>query len=228
MPTSASKSKLINSELAEFSFDIIQTYTLCNSFYRTLKVLNVMCAHNTKKSKKTTLRTVRLSQELDDILQNISAERHISLNTLVALILTKFVEWDRFAEEFDLVSIQRKILRSIMEGTAENKLESIATKYGSELPREGMMFWFKEVNQGTFVSGLSNIFKYGNLAKLQVDTKNGEHLMVAQHDLGLAGSKFLKNFISAASTSTLGQIPEFDLTPNSILIKLPTRTITNS
>jgi hypothetical protein len=176
---------------------------------------------NTKKNKKTTLRTVRLSQELDDALRKIASEKRISLNTLVALIFTKFVEWDRLAEEFDLVSIQRKILCSIMDATDEDKLEQIAKKYGSELPKEGMMFWFKEVNQDAFLSGLSNIFKYGNLAKLEVDERKGNRVMVAQHDLGSAGSKFLRNFINAAAISTIGQAPEFEVTPNSILVKIP-------
>jgi hypothetical protein len=180
-----------------------------------------MWSQNTgKKKKKTTLRTVRLSQELDDTLRKIASERGISLNTLVAFILTKFVEWDKLAEEFDLVSIQRKILRSLIDATDEDKLQQTAAKYGSELPREGIMFWFKQVNRETFLAGLSNIFRYGNLAKLEVDASKGEDVLVAQHDLGLAGSKFLKNFITAASTSTIGQTPEFELTPDSILIKL--------
>jgi hypothetical protein len=175
---------------------------------------------NTKK-KKTTLRTVRLTEELDDSLRKIASEKRITLNTLVSLILSKYVEWDRLAEEFDLVSIQRKILRAIMESTDEDKLASIASRYGSELPKEGMMFWFKEVNLETFIRGMSNIFRYGNLAKLEVEAKKNEQIMVAQHDLGWAGSEFLRNFISAASTSSIVQVPEFELTPNSILIKLP-------
>jgi hypothetical protein len=56
--------------------------------------------------------------------------------------------------------------------------------------------------------------------KLEVESKRGGLVMVAHHDLGLAGSKFLRNFIEAASTSTIDETLEFELTPNSILIKL--------
>jgi hypothetical protein len=174
-----------------------------------------------KKKKKTTLRTLRLTEELDELLAKIASEKHTTLNALVTSVLTRYVEWDRFSEDFDLVSIQRQVLRSILEATIDERLSRIATKYGSDIPKEGVMYWFKELDQETFVAGLSNIFRYGRLAHLQVDTKHGERIMVARHGLGPAGSKFLKEFIGAAALSILGKTPDFELTADTILIRLP-------
>jgi hypothetical protein len=48
-----------------------------------------------KENKKTVLRTIRLSKELDDLLQKDADSKRISVGTLLAIILTRYSQWDR-------------------------------------------------------------------------------------------------------------------------------------
>jgi predicted HicB family RNase H-like nuclease len=53
--------------------------------------------------EQTTLRTVRIPQELDDALETISKERGLSVNSFVSMLLKKYVQWDKYAERFGYI-----------------------------------------------------------------------------------------------------------------------------
>lgn len=117
-----------------------------------------------KKKRKTILRTVRISEEVDQLLQKTALEKQVSLNTLISNVLIQYIDWGRFTDKFGIVSIQREILRSMIEALNDEQLENIARKLGSTLPKEAMIFWFKQVNASSFLSAVSNIFRYGKIA----------------------------------------------------------------
>ena len=76
----------------------------------------------TKSEQTTTLRTIRIPQELDNALKSISKERGISVNTFVSMLLKKYVEWDKYADRFGYISLTRESLRRILQATDDNKL----------------------------------------------------------------------------------------------------------
>lgn len=76
----------------------------------------------TKSEQTTTLRTIRIPQELDNALKSISKERGISVNTFVSMLLKKYVEWDKYADRFGYVTLTRESLRRILQATDDNKL----------------------------------------------------------------------------------------------------------
>ena len=100
----------------------------------------------TKKREQTTLRTVRIPQELDNALETISKERGLSVNSLVSMLLKKYVEWDKYADRFGYITLTRESLRRILNATDDNKLIESAQDYGSTVPKEFLMFWFKKLN----------------------------------------------------------------------------------
>jgi hypothetical protein len=53
--------------------------------------------------KKTLLRTIRITHELEDILQRDAKFKRISVNALISSIMTKYAEWDRYRERFDAI-----------------------------------------------------------------------------------------------------------------------------
>ncbi len=174
-----------------------------------------------KKKRKTILRTVRISEEVDQLLQKTALEKQVSLNTLISNVLIQYIDWGRFTDKFGIVSIQREILRSMIEALNDEQLENIARKLGSTLPKEAMIFWFKQVNASSFLSAVSNIFRYGKIAELEEEfDEKGKHILVARHELGKKGSKFLSIFIEEAAKSAIGTPPEIETTENSLMIKL--------
>ncbi len=66
--------------------------------------------------KKTVLRSIRIPEELEEIIAKDAEAKGLSVNALVASILTKYSQWDRYADKFGLVTITRVGLRSMIEG----------------------------------------------------------------------------------------------------------------
>lgn len=97
-------------------------------------------------NRNTTLRTVRLTRDLDNLLLRDAKAKRMSVNSLMTAIITKYTEWDRHAEKFGFVSLTRDGLRLILEAVDDNKLSQIGKLHGKSTNREFMMFWFKKIN----------------------------------------------------------------------------------
>jgi hypothetical protein len=97
-----------------------------------------------KENKKTVLRTIRLSKELDDLLQKDADSKRISVGTLLAIILTRYSQWDRYAEKFDMITLRQETIKAILETTEDEALIRKARELGAKVPKEFLMFWFKK------------------------------------------------------------------------------------
>ena len=73
----------------------------------------------TKENKKSALRTIRLSKGLDELLQKDANARRISIGALISAILTKYSEWDRYMEKFDMITLRQEAISAILEATED-------------------------------------------------------------------------------------------------------------
>jgi hypothetical protein len=80
--------------------------------------------------KKTVLRTIRISKELDEALQKDARKEGLALNSLLSMALAKHVEFERFAQEFRIISVSRELFRVILESIDDKKLEGDEGDHG--------------------------------------------------------------------------------------------------
>jgi hypothetical protein len=170
------------------------------------------------KRKKTVLRTVRLNQELDSILRDDAEESNLAVNGLINRIMAKYVEWDRHTEKFGFISFARQTFKSILEEVDEHKLEEIATNVGSSALKAVALFWFKELNAETLLKTISNYCKYSGLGVSEVKVEGAQCTITFHHDLGRKYSIYLKNAISQFVKTTLGVLPETEITHDMLLV----------
>jgi len=170
------------------------------------------------KRKKTVLRTVRLNQELDSILRDDAKESNLTVNGLINRIMTKYIDWDRYAERFGFVSFARQTFKSILEEVDECKVEQIATNTASPILEAVTLFWFKKLNAETLVKTISNYCKYSGLAASEIKVDGAQCAMTFHHDLGRKYSIYLKNAISQFVKTTLGLVPKIEITHDMVLV----------
>src|SRR5438093_13012120 len=99
-----------------------------------------------KENKKTVLRTIRLSKELDELLQNDANSKRISVGAMLSNILTKYSEWDRYADKFAIISLRHQTIRAMLEATDDDAVIIKAREIGDKIPREFIMCWFKRTD----------------------------------------------------------------------------------
>ena len=109
-----------------------------------------MCAEN----RKTVLRTIRLSKGLDELLKKDADSKRITVGALISTILTKYSQWDRYTERFDMITFRQETLKAILEATDDNVLIKKAREIGMKVPKEFLMFWFKKADLKTYLQYL--------------------------------------------------------------------------
>ena len=164
-----------------------------------------------RSTKKSILRTYRMTKDLDEILQKDAKFKKITPNALVAAIFTKYAEWDRFVEKFGFVSISRLFVERILESSSDEVIEKIGKELGKRLPGELSQFWFKRVDVDSLLALMSLYCTYGGAGQYELETDGKNYTAMARHDLGERWSLFVKNLMKEAFISSLNIVPEFQI-----------------
>ena len=77
----------------------------------------------------------------------------MSVNSLITTMITKYAEWDRYAEKFGFVSLTYDSLKLILETSDDNKITQIGKDLSERTIREFLMFWFKRIDIESFLEG---------------------------------------------------------------------------
>jgi len=188
-----------------------------------LKVCNIVVQFGVKvlkaKTKKSLLRTVRITPELDEILQKDAQAKRVSVNALLTTILTKYAEWDRYTERFGYMTISKDLFTSVLGAADDAKLTQAALELGQRLPKEVILFFFRELNVDTFLAYMTLTCKYGNIAENEVETHGRNYTVTIHHDLGEKWSNYLSSFIGQTMKNQLGITPQFDVIKNSFVTR---------
>jgi len=173
-----------------------------------------------KENKKTVLRTIRLSEELDELLQDDANSKRISVGAMLSNILTKYSEWDRYAEKFAMISLRQETIRAILEATDDDTLIIKAREIGAKIPREFLMFWFKRTDLESYIRYIELLCNYGNFARFELKTDGRTYLITLLHDMGQKWSLFLRYVMEEGIMTSVGTMPRFEVNRGSLIIKI--------
>lgn len=195
----------------------MRTFAKESKYYNVIHC--VLTSMHGKVKQKTTTRTLRISKDLDNLLEKDSNDRRVSTNSLISSILTKYAEWDRYTEKIGFISLPRDGFKLIIKSMDEQKIKELAEEVGSRQAQELLMFWFKKMTLDGFLDGLSLFCRYGGIAKCEIETSGGECIIALHHEVGKKWSIFLGCLMTQGMKSTLNIIPKFDVTENSVAFR---------
>ena len=173
---------------------------------------------------KTLIRSVRITKELDDILQNDAKAKRIGINSLIGTILTKYVEMDRYNERYDTITIKQESFSSIIQVVEDNQLAQVAKEIGSLIPKQFLLFWFKKTDLETYLRYLSLVCKYNGFGEYEIDIDEARtyYTITIIHNMGQKWSSFLKNWLEQGMKITTGILPKTDITKNTVVVRFRT------
>jgi hypothetical protein len=166
------------------------------------------------------LRSIRLEKYLELSLQKEAQNRGVSANSLISSILEKFDKWDRIAEKFNVITIPEESFKKILDSPSEDTITRTAAELGEWLPRQVMLFWFKDVSQESFKKYLSMLCHHQNLMEYEMDVVGKQETVITvRHGLGRKWSLWLENYLGRAINSNFGIVPEVESSQNSLTIR---------
>ena len=173
------------------------------------------------KENKTVLKTIRMTDKHEHILQNEAKTRKVNIGTLLSSLVTKYAEWDRFTEKYGFISMPREFLKLIIELIDIDKLKEGSKRYyGKSGPIEFLTFRSKRINLESVLEHISSACKYAGSADLDIGRDGKEHVITIHHGLGPKWSEILA-FIWADGLikNTLAISPRCEINNNSLVIR---------
>jgi hypothetical protein len=177
-----------------------------------------------KARYKTKLRTIRLPITIDAALEEEAANRGTTMNSFVVSILERYEEWDRLAEKFRFIGFPMQMVRdqfSLIKDQAA--MELMARHFGAMVPKEMMLFWFKEVSLESFLRYLSLQSKFQGYAEYETSHHGEKIVIVAKHQLGPNWSIWLGAYLEEAIRSNLEVAPRVEFSDNTVKIEFERR-----
>jgi hypothetical protein len=170
-------------------------------------------------ARQTVMRSVRISQELDDVLRRDAESMGISFSALVTEIFTKYSEWDRLANKFGMVALPRGAFRGMWEVIGKEKAAGMGREAGSRTATESASFWFKKLNTQTFLKLMELFDKYTKSFEYEVESRDGrDYTITIHHEINEAYSTFLVNWFESAIKAFVGVTPSIKVSLNSLVI----------
>ncbi len=170
---------------------------------------------------RTLIRSIRITKELDNILQKDAKAKRISLNALIGSIMTKYAEMDRYDERYDTITLKQESFSSILQLIEDDKLAEVAGKLGSLIPKQFLFFWFKKADLETFLRYLSLVCRYNGFGEYEVDIDDAgrTYTITLIHNMGEKWSVFLRNWLEQGMKTTAGIIPKIDISKNTLVAR---------
>jgi hypothetical protein len=172
-----------------------------------------------QKSRKTRLRTFRVEEELDALLQKDAKSKGISVNSLLSIILTKYAEWDRYVEKFSVITMKKESFKTLLSAIDDDRVTDISQELGDKVPSQFVFFWFKKNTLENYLKYISLICKHGGFAQYEIEEEGREYTITLIHELGEKWSNFLANWMKSGMKSTIGVVPRIDVTQNSVIAR---------
>ena len=159
-----------------------------------------------------------MPREMAQIIRKDAESRGLSVNALTLRILTRYTEWDRFTQKIGFVSMQREMLRAIIDGTGQETLDMIAKGLAGSF-KESILLWFKEINEKTFFDFFRIASYYSGLVEYDLKSDGKNFTITLHHQLGEKWSKAYQHFAVEMFKTCLGVDPIVEIGKSHAVIR---------
>jgi len=146
--------------------------------------------------KNTSIISVRVSGDVKEKLAVESEMNSTTLNTLTSQILTKHVEWDRFAEQMGFVFLTKQFLRTILDHIDDKTITTIAVSTCRGAMRDAILFLKGEITITSFLQAVDLWFGASHMPFRHI-VKEGADRYIIQHELGNKWSIYIVTVINS-------------------------------
>jgi hypothetical protein len=150
------------------------------------------------KSKKTIIRSFRISEESFNVLEEEAALLNVSINTLVDQIIGVHTSYERFMKKFGMMRMARSTFRSLLEISPEDRVAQAARQHMKEMGKIAIIAKYGELNLTSLLNALFLMMTYGGWGEfLETESSRYRRVITLTHSMGQNGSIYLSSFVKA-------------------------------
>ena len=144
--------------------------------------------HHPKIKEQTDTISYRLPLKLLESLETEAREKKVSQNVLVKQILTKYVEWERFAQKMGIIPVPQKILESLGGEMSHHEILKIIDVLFATI-KDSVMFMKGGYDLRRTIETLEDYMRSSGMESDH--RKEGDvHHFIIQHKMGIQWSIF--------------------------------------
>ena len=144
--------------------------------------------HHSKIKEQTDTISYRLPLKLLESLETEAREKKVSQNVLVKQILTKYVEWERFAQKMGIIPVPQKILESLGGEMSHHEILKIIDVLFATI-KDSVMFMKGGYDLRRTIETLEDYMRSSGMESDH--RKEGDvHHFIIQHKMGIQWSIF--------------------------------------
>jgi hypothetical protein len=171
-------------------------------------------------------KTFRIKRPVISRIEADAEKEGISTNALVNNILTRYVDWDRVANEIGFVSLAPNMIHGLLAVSTEDQMGKAGDNIGkNSCFKDLSLHYFQKYDSKTFMKLALLLQKYGNNYKVQGETNhNGGSDLSFYHDLGKKWSSLIGTMLHY-ELNRIGMQHTFEISDNAVVFRFPNNKV---
>ena len=149
---------------------------------------------------KTESQSFRVDERVLNNLKEEAKRDNVTLSSLVNQILTKYVDYGRFANRMNALSLARKTFASILNAASEEDIVRVAEIEGRSSPVAFITSMNGHMNVENVVGFVKDLSEHANLFEYS-EISHSPPTFTLVHELGVKWSLFLAYYLTEAFKS---------------------------
>ncbi len=172
-----------------------------------------------ERKPPTSIRSIRMPDDLIVELEKESEFQHISVNTLVNTIIFRYLEWERYAEKFGFIGLSRETFRAMISNMDEAELSTLAKSVSFSKLKEFAFFSWNINGPKSVLEFIKKFCRYARYGEWEIRQDGPFYRASFLHRMGPKVSYFLCELYSDLLISVAGLNPEVEILENEFIIK---------
>lgn len=176
---------------------------------------------NSSNKNPTQTKSFRLDADVLESLEIESARRGTSVNSLTNQILRKWVNFDRFLQDFGTLTLSVHDFIRIINSFDDETLRSLAMESGKRFPKDLILFTGQKNDLRTCVKFVETIIcDYMRWANYHSTPGENELVITLRHNYGSKWSIALESMLTTMFETNASLVPKFTVTDSMVLMTL--------
>ncbi|HYB04169.1 MAG TPA: hypothetical protein VED17_06895 [Nitrososphaerales archaeon] len=167
----------------------------------------------------TQTKSFRLDADVLESLEIESARRGTSVNSLTNQILRKWVNFDRFLQDFGTLTLSVHDFIRIINTLDDDTLKALACESGKRFPKDLILFTGQKNDLKTCVKFVETIIcDYMRWANYHSTSGESEVVITLRHNYGSKWSLALESMLTSMFETNASVLPRFTVTDSMVLM----------
>lgn len=151
---------------------------------------------------KSTIRTVRIDDDLNGAIEKIAIENNTSVNFVVNNALREHVEWTSIIPKLGFGTYPHYLINKLFEKLSEKECEEMGEITASKFSKSFLEYRFGSSSLENWIRIAREFSKHAGGFRFLAETrKGGETIVIFEHGSGIKWSHFFKGVVQSVAES---------------------------